>query len=132
MRFLKEIVALIIISVFVIGSDIFISKITKESLEKVNNKINEISEIILNDEKYNKEEELKKIEDFEKEWNRLEENLAFFVEHDELEKLDLDVTIMKANMKVDMKKEAFQKMEEIKFVIDHIKTKQKMKLNNIF
>ena len=132
MRFLKEIVVLILITVFLVVSDIYISNFTKESIAKIEGKVDEIMENALSEENYKKEEELKKIETFEKEWKDIEDNLAYFTEHEELEKVSVTIAMLKANVEADMKEDAYEKMKEIKFRIEHIKTKQKLKLNNIF
>lgn len=132
MRFFKESLALFFIIIFIIGSDIFFSQITEKSVEKMDNKLNILIEKISNEEKFEKEELLKQVKEFESDWNEIEEKLSYFVEHDELEKVTEDIVIMKANVNMEEKEESFQKMEEIKFTIEHIKNKQKLKLNNIF
>lgn len=132
MRFLKEIVAIIVIIVFLVVSDIYISSFTEKSIAEIESNVDYILENSLDKENYVKEDELEKIEKFEKDWKELEDRLAYFIEHNELEKVGVSIAIMKANVEADMKEDAYEKMQEIKFRIEHIKTKQKLKLNNIF
>lgn len=132
MRFFKEIVALVFIIIFLIVSDLYVSRYTQNSIEKMDKKMDEIINLVLNYEDYTKEEQLDKIKTFEKDWKNVEEKLAYFAEHDELEKVSVAITLMEANMEMDMKEDAYEKMQEIKFRIEHIKTKQKFALNNLF
>ena len=132
MRFFKEIIAIIFIIAFIIISDIYVSSYTQSSIEKMDKKTDEIIKFVLNNEEYNKEDSLTRISEFEKDWKDVEDRLAYFAEHDELEKVSAAITLMKANMQMDMKEDAYEKMQEIKFRIEHIKTKQKFTLNNLF
>ena len=86
----------------------------------------------LSEENYIKEQEIKKIEELEESWKEIEDKLAYFAEHDELEKVTVAILKTKANIEADMKEDAYEKMQEIKFRIQHIKTKQKFRLNNVF
>ncbi len=131
MRFLKEVLALSFIVIFLFVSDILIFRFTNKSIEKMDEKIGEIIEIVYN-ETYEKEILLQKIESFENDWKNIEEKLSYFSEHEELEKVSVTTTLMKANVQMDAKEDAYEKMEEIKFRIEHIKNKQRFKLNNIF
>ena len=132
MRFLKESIALIVIIIFLITSDLFISNFTKKSIAEMERKMDFIIVNALNEDNYQKEEELKKIETFEKDWKKIENDLSYFTEHDELEKVSVGITLLKANVEADLKEEAYEKMQEIKFRMEHIKTKQKFALNNLF
>lgn len=132
MRFFKEIIALIFIIAFLIISDVYVSRYTQSAIEEMDKKTDEIINLVLNHEEYNEEDSLNKINDFEKEWKEVEDKLAYFSEHDELEKVSVSITLMKANMEMNMKEDAYEKMQEIKFRIEHIKTKQKFALNNLF
>ena len=132
MRFLKEIVVLVLIIIFLIISDVYVSGYTQKTIEKMDKKMDELIELVLNSEDYSKEEILDKIEKFEDEWKNIEERLAYFAEHNELEKVSVAIVMMKANTAMDMQEDAYEKMKEIKFKIEHIKQKQKFALNNLF
>ena len=132
MRFLKETIALILIIIFLIVSDVYISKYTKESISEIESKVDEIIENALSNENYVKEEQLEKVKKFSDDWKKIEDRLAYFTEHDELEKVGDTISLLQANVEADMKEDAYEKMKEIKFRIEHIKTKQKFTLNNLF
>ena len=132
MRFLKETIALILIIIFLIVSDVYISKYTKESISEIESKVDEIIENALSNENYVKEEQMEKVKKFSDDWKKIEDRLAYFTEHDELEKVGDTISLLQANVEADMKEDAYEKMKEIKFRIEHIKTKQKFTLNNLF
>lgn len=131
MRFLREYLILLFIIIFIIGSDFFISKITKELIEKMDVKINLIDSKLFVDD-YNKEEIMKEINEFEGEWKVTEDKMSYFAEHEELEKVSAEIVAMKSNLEMDRKQEAYENIEKIKFKIEHIKNKQKFELNNVF
>ena len=132
MRFFKEIIVLTTISVFLIVSDTCITKFTQNSIDEINTKVDSILEKALNEENYIKDDEIKKINDLENSWKEIENKLAYFTEHDELEKVTVDINTIKAYAEADLQKDAYEKMKELKYRIEHIKAKQKFKLNNMF
>ena len=131
MRFLKEYVVLILIIVFLIGIDIFISNYTKNSIEKIDKEVDEIINLAI-EENHEKKELSKKVDELEKKWKEIENSLAYFTEHDELEKVSVAIVFLKARIEEGEKEDAYERMQEIKYRIGHIKSKQQFKLNNIF
>ena len=132
MRFFKEIIALITIITFLIGIDIFVAQYTEKAMEEMDKNLDAIIANSLKKEGYSKEDELKRIQNFENEWKKKESALSYFSEHEELEKVRSLIVKMKANVEADMKEDAYEKMKDIKFMLGHIKSKPKVQLNNIF
>lgn len=132
MKFLKEIISLICILIFVIGSNFFIENKTRKIVDNIDINMNVIIKKFLEEDSYDKKEIEDMVEKFEEDWNDAEAKLSYFAEHNELEKVTTDVVILKTKIKMDEKEDAYEKMEEIKFKIEHIKNKQKFKLNNVF
>ncbi len=132
MRFIKEYIVLISIIVFLIVTEIYISTVTKKSIEESEKMVDYVIENALNKEDYKKEDEIKKVEEFEKVWKKIEDRLSYFTEHNELEKVSAAIAEMKGCVESGLQEDAYMKMKEIKFRIEHIKTKQKFALNNLF
>lgn len=129
MKFIKEYITIIIIIVVILGVDFFTSRITEKTIENTENKINKIIEQIDDEDK----EKLKDLaEEFGKQWEKDEKKLSYFAEHDELEKVTLDIVSMKAYLDRDERTDAYEEMMEIKFNIDHIRNKSKLRLRNLF
>ena len=120
---------LIIISVLVIillgnyVSDSYTKKVTGEltaSLEKLNS--------MLDDEKASRE----KVNQIIENWNAKNDVLTYYIEHDELEKLKTDLIAVKCNIETNQKEDAIEKIEIVKFVVNHIEDKYEVRLDNVF
>ncbi len=86
------------------------SKEEKEIAEKMKDKINEI----------------------EKNWNERHEKLAYYIEHDELEKVETNITSIKSFLETEKYAEAINDIEQNMFILKHIKEKYAFSLENIF
>lgn len=129
MKFLKEYFIIIIILVIIF----FIENITSRKLgEDVGWMKNEIVGIEnkIDEEKINEANE--KFEYMKKEWEKNTEILALFVEHNELEKIDKDIVIIAANFKEEKSDDLIENISDLKFMLEHIEEKNKLKLKNIF
>ena len=125
-RFKREIITLIVIIVFIVGIDLITDKIMKNVVDDMVNLIEDIER------KIGENLEDVKIDDLKKVWHEKEVMLAYFSEHDELEKVTVEVTELKSNMENDMKEQAKGNIDKIKFLLKHIEEKEKLKLKNIF
>ena len=65
-------------------------------------------------------------------WNESEEKLAYFIEHDELEKISSQIAIMNENTNNKEYKLALEDNIETKFLLEHVKDKLKLKIKNVF
>ena len=80
----------------------------------------------------NKEEKYKKIENIEEKWDKKSETLAYYIEHDELEKVNTEIAKIKADIETNNEKIAIENLERCIFVLEHIKDKNLIKIVNIF
>lgn len=126
MRFLKEYVILIFIIVFVILIEFITVKITQDFLEEINKKIEELEYSIETD------ENIKKVEELSELWKNKENKLEYFMQHKELEEISSKIAAAKANIENNDIDEAKEKIDEIKFRVEHIKNIQKVNMRNIF
>lgn len=62
----------------------------------------------------------------------MHKKLAYYIEHDELEKVDTAIVTMKSYIKTNDYSLAIAELEEGKFVLEHIKDKNSFNLQNIF
>ena len=126
MRFLKESIIIIFILVFVFGMEYIIAKITKKSINEINYEIENVEKSLT---KTNDKEKMKVLAE---KWKEKENILSFFIEHNELEKVSENIVNMKSNIDNKEYDNAKERIEEIKFRIQHIQNKQKFNLKNIF
>ena len=126
MQFIKETIGIILIILFVIIIEIITMKVTNNSLNRVNDEL----ELI---ESESNENELKsKINNFSNSWKNEEKKLSCFMEHNELEEITKEVNSLVFAIENGKKETIKEKLDNIKFKMEHIKNKQKIKIENIF
>jgi len=65
-------------------------------------------------------------------WEEKNTGLAYYIEHNELEKVELYLTEAKSNIETEEYNMALQSIDDTKFIIKHIKDKYKFTFKNIF
>lgn len=130
----KEIIISIIILIGIITLDQITQRYTKESMESFSGKLSIMQadlkeEIEKEKEEKNLEEEVKKLEI---DWEEIYGKLAYFIEHDELEKIETQLKELKGNVEVKQYAEAIPGIEKCKFILEHIKQKDAIHIQNIF
>lgn len=126
MRFFKEYIILFLIIVFVILIEVITDNITYRSLESINVKIKDLEDVIERD------EAKEKVKELSEEWKKEETKLCYYMEHDELEKVSVLVDNVKSNIEADNDDVIKEQVNEIKYILEHVKNKQKIELKNIF
>lgn len=125
MRFIKETIGIILIIVFVISIEIITEKITNNSLRVISQKITNIEE--------NGEEKIEEsVNKLSETWKNEEAKLSCYMEHDELEEISKLINSLKFSSKKNDTEKIEENIDEIKFKMEHIKNKQKVKIKNIF
>ena len=127
----KEVIIsiVIIIGIFILNS--ITQNYTEESLEIMSEMFNEIKEEIKIDNP-NQEELSKKSNEILKKWQTRSEELAYYIEHDELEKVDTYLVALKSNIEREDYNKAAENLEICEYVLDHIDDKEAFLLKNIF
>ena len=125
----KEIIICIFIIILIIGLDIVTQNYTKKSTIEITECLSELKSEIENE---NLENAKLKIEELDKKWDNKHDKLAYYIEHDELEKVDTAIVKVKSFVENDDIPSAIAELETGKFVLEHIERKYKFNLQNIF
>ena len=124
----KEIVITIVILLSIILLNVWVGKYVDGKLNHVLESLSELRPLI---EEQRYEEANKKIEKIDEDWQKHENLLSFFIEHDELEKVMTEYTSLKTYCELEQE-EAFEALDKMAFIIKHIEEKDDIKLKNIF
>lgn len=125
----KEFIIIIVVISLIIGLDIITNNYTKQSLEIMTNELNTLREYILNESKEEAESQMKKV--MEK-WEERYKTLAFYIEHDELEKVETELTGLSADISVEEYKHCIAELDTTIFILEHIQEKEEFHLRSIF
>lgn len=127
----KEIIIslVIIIGIFILNN--VTENYTKDSLEIMSKKFVEVREELLEDEQ-KKEPLIKKSEELIANWDSRSQTLAYYIEHDELEKVDTYLVALKSNIESEDYEQAVENLDICVYILEHIDDKEAFLLKNIF
>ena len=125
----KETVICIVIVISIFAVDIFTQNFTKNTVCEVTKIFADLKGDILKDDKTQIDNGIKKLDE---KWGSVHDRLAYYIEHDELEKVDTAIVTMKAYIETDDFSSATAELDEGKFVLEHIQEKYAFNLKNIF
>ena len=123
----KEIVISTIILIIIIIANIWVSHFIDEKLNYIVKELDEL-ESALTEENYSKaNDKLDEIDDY---FNKSEDMLSCYIEHDELEKVKTEFTSLKTFVRFE-KDDSFESLDKMRFIIRHIEEKDDLKLKNV-
>ena len=127
----KEIIISIIVILIVFSFDFVSQKYTKNTIGEFSDELYDLEQDIREEKMSDKDIEKKTNELYDK-WMEHHEILAFFIEHDELEKVETNFTAGKSFVESKKYSDAMSELEKTSFVLTHIKEKYLFSLENIF
>lgn len=125
----KEIVICVIIVVSIVSLDVFTQRYTQKTTSEITDVVADLKGEILNEDK-NKIDEI--VKTLEEKWGQKHDKLAYYIEHDELEKVDTAIVSLKSYVETEDFSSAIAELDEGRFVIEHIQRKYAFTLENIF
>lgn len=124
----KELFICLIIIFMIVISDIVLQKYTNSSMNSLNDNLNELKQELKDEATFNKIK-LKKIKEA---WSKNFKVYTCFLEHDELEKINTQLVAIESGIEIEDKEYVYEEIDKAIFIIDHIESKQMLKLDNIF
>lgn len=132
----KELIICIFTIIIIIIANVITQNYTKKSVAKMEERLDLVSKIVLDEVNNNgtvNENNIKKeIDSLENTWNELQEKLAYYIEHDELEKVETQIYAIKGFYEIDKYDEILPEAEKCSFILKHIAEKTKLSVKNIF
>ena len=125
----KELVICLVIVIIVISLNIITEKNTKDTIQEMDEKLSKLEENMLKD---GKEDSGKLMEEIVNTWKEKKEILEYYIEHDELEKVETELNELKAKIETKDYEEGLINIEKGIFILNHIKEKYKLRIQNIF
>ena len=126
----KELIICLFIMGIIIISNIITQNYTKECVTQMNNSLTELKKASINEQ--NNDVVTQKLEVIQNQWDSYQEKLAYYIEHDELEKVETQIFSMKGFSEIGKYDEIVPELEECIFILEHIQDKTKLNVKNIF
>ena len=130
----KEIIFSIVIVVVVVVGNVVTQNYTHKSVKNTTTELEELKQELLSEsnEDIDWDNAKEKFSVLQTEWRNSFEKLAYYIEHDELEKADTNLIGLKSYIDTQEEADAVSELEKSVFVLKHIEDKTRMNLKNIF
>ena len=125
----KEIIIVIVVIALIIGLDVITNNYTETSVSILSDELNILRENILQEDKENAQTQMMNIKNI---WEKRYNILAYYIEHDELEKVETELTSLAAFLNVEEYGECISELDKTIFVLEHIEEKEKFDVRSIF
>lgn len=130
---IKELIISIIIVFFIFVGNFVTENYTKESVdETAQGLITLREEIIKSEDEVDVNIAKENIDKIYGQWNTRYEKLAYYIEHDELEKVKTELTGLRGYIEKEEYSEAVPELDRTVYILEHIKEKTALNLKNIF
>lgn len=129
----KEIIVCIFIIVLIIVGNVVTQNYTVKSVESLADQLSDLKSDIFKEEENIERDSIKdKIKQIEDNWESRHDKLAYYIEHDELEKVETNLTSLRSFIEANENSEAVSELDKSVFVLKHIEDKYAFNLQNIF
>ena len=125
----KETTICICIIILIIWLDILTQNYTKTSTIEITECLSELKKEIEDKSLENAKE---KLGELDKKWDEKHDKLAYYIEHDELEKVETNLTSLRSFIEAKENSEAVSELDKSIFVLKHIEDKYAFNLQNVF
>ena len=132
----KEIIICIIVVIAISIGNIITQQYTKESVATISNDLEELkldlNNKIKNEKEKTNDELSNSIDKITKDWESRHDKLAYYIEHNELEKVEDNLTGLDSLVSTEEYAEAIKELDKCIFILRHIEEKYAFNLENIF
>ena len=125
----KEMIISVILVILIFIGDFITQKYTKDTVSSLIDEFGKLEQSLINALKEDSEIEVNEIE---QKWDKAHDKLAYYIEHDELEKVETNLTSCKSLAETENYDLAISELEKTVFVLNHITDKYAFNLENIF
>ena len=113
----------------IVSLDIFTQKYTRSTTSDITQILSDLKSDMLKEDRDKIDEKVKKLDE---KWGEKHDRLAYYIKHDELEKVDTAIVCLKSYAETEDYSSAVAELDEGKFVLEHIQKKYAFNLENIF
>ena len=126
----KEIIICIVVIIIVIVLNSITGNYTEKSVESIKADLNIVKEEI--EKSSRKDRVAESVTKVKHNWDNKYKILAYYIEHDELEKVTVYLVGLESNIKSDEYSQAMEELDKCIYILEHIEDKYSFNLRNIF
>ena len=127
----KEIIVVIILIILIIILNIFTQNKISNFFDELINELDKIENNIVNN-NFDKNDIQSQLDNILEKWNNEYDKFAVFVEHDELEKIEIEIITINTDFKIGEYNRCVEEIEKCKGLLENLKEKDSLKIVNIF
>ena len=127
----KEAVIVGITLVLIFVDNFIIQKYSKWAVGTTTQELDELRKII-SGENIKQQNVKEKIDEIHENWDKKYIVMAFFVEHNELEKVETELTGLRSSIEEEEYSEALNELARAEYILKHIEEKNKLSWKNLF
>lgn len=128
---LKETIICITIVIAIIFGNNMTQNYTKESVSELSSDLMTLRENLTQEDIENKKIQ-EEAEGIYHQWEKRHNKLAYFIEHDELEKVETEFIAIKSYIETEEYEESISELDKSVFILKHIEDKYAFNLQNVF
>lgn len=128
---LKESIICVVIVITIIFGNNVTQNYTKETVSELTSELTLLREDMTNQEVDN-EKARNEIAEIYGKWQERHDKLAYFIEHDELEKIETELIAIKSYVETEEYQESVSELDKSVFILQHIEDKYAFNLQNVF
>jgi len=125
----KEIIIIFVVIVLVLSLDVISNNYTKSAVKELSKELNILRVKILDE---NQESAQKQMQKVKEKWAEKYNVMAYYIEHDELEKVETELVKLAADIDMEEYKHCINELETSIFILEHIQQKEEFDLKSIF
>lgn len=127
----KETIMCIIVLIIILGLNYITQSNTDNTIETMHENLEIVRKDILK-ENPDKEVAMKHAEEVYSKWEDKDDVMAYYIEHNELEKVKTALTSMKSFVETEEYVQAVEAIDRCMYILDHIYERERFSLDNIF
>lgn len=125
----KELIIIITIIIAIIALDLITNNFTEATVTIFEQDLKQLRISLENEDELKNVNEINTIKE---KWKVKYDKLAFYIEHDELEKVGTEFTKLSSYIDTKEYEEAISELDTVDFILKHIKDKEKFSIQSVF
>ena len=127
----KELWICVVIVILICIGDFFTQKYTKFCINEADDELRELRGELMQ-ENVDSEKAKSVMKELLEKWGKRHLKLSYYIEHDEIEKVETELAGINGYIEIEEYKEAVVEVDKTVYILEHIKNKNLFNLENIF